>query len=232
MPDSISVVLPAYNEEENIPVTVPAAVSVLEKLGIDYEVVVVDDGSRDRTADVTLELARENPRIRLVQHGVNRGYGAALATGFSAATKDWTFLTDSDNQFDLTDLDKFVPLMGEADLVIGYRAPRRDPFLRRVYGKGWTTLINLLFGYAARDVDCAFKLFKREVYESITLESRGATLSGEFLVKARRKGYRFKQVPVKHLPRTAGQQTGARIRVIVRAFRELVRMWWRLRKEK
>ena len=232
MPDSISVVLPAYNEEDNIPKTVPAAVSVLEKLGIDYEVVVVDDGSRDRTADVTLELARDNPRIRLVQHGVNRGYGAALVTGFSSATKDWTFLTDSDNQFDLTDLDKFVPLMGEADIIIGYRAPRRDPFLRRVYGKGWTTLINLLFGYAARDVDCAFKLFKREVYESITLESRGATLSGEFLVKARRKGYRFKQVPVKHLPRTAGQQTGARIRVIVRAFRELVRMWWRLRREK
>ena len=232
MPDSISVVLPAYNEEDNIPKTVPAAVSVLEKLGIDYEVVVVDDGSRDRTADVTLELARDNPRIRLVQHGVNRGYGAALVTGFSSATKDWTFLTDSDNQFDLTDLDKFVPLMGETDIIIGYRAPRRDPFLRRVYGKGWTTLINLLFGYAARDVDCAFKLFKREVYESITLESRGATLSGEFLVKARRKGYRFKQVPVKHLPRTAGQQTGARIRVIVRAFRELVRMWWRLRKEK
>ncbi len=232
MPDSISVVLPAYNEEDNIPKTVPAAVSVLEKLGIDYEVVVVDDGSRDRTADVTMELARDNPRIRLVQHGVNRGYGAALVTGFSSATKDWTFLTDSDNQFDLTDLDKFVPLMGEADIIIGYRAPRRDPFLRRVYGKGWTTLINLLFGYAARDVDCAFKLFKREVYESITLESRGATLSGEFLVKARRKGYRFKQVPVKHLPRAAGQQTGARIRVIVRAFRELVRMWWRLRKEK
>ncbi len=218
----ISATLPAYNEEANVPRTVGALVSVLEALGADYEIIVVDDGSRDRTAEVTRELAQANPRVRLVQHRVNQGYGAALHTGFEAATKELVFLTDSDAQFDVGELAKLLPLLDGADMVIGYRAPRRDPFIRRLNGWGWTGLGNLLFGYVARDVDCAFKLFRREILDHIHIDSRGATFSLEFLVRTRRAGYKIRETPVRHLPRTAGRQTGARLSVILRAFRELL----------
>ena len=228
---SISVVLPAYDEEESIPRTVAGAVQTLERLGSDYEVVVVNDGSRDRTAQVVQELAQANPRVRLVQHTVNRGYGAALHTGFTSANKELVFLTDGDAQFDLSEMEKLVPLMEEADLAVGYRAPRRDPWLRRLYGWGWNRLVRLLFGYTARDVDCAFKLFRRRILEDVRVESRGATFCAEFLVRAKRRGYRIREAPVRHLPRLAGNPTGARLRVIARAFRELARFWVRLRRE-
>lgn len=228
---SISAVLPAYNEEANIARTARAVAEVMERLGIQYEVIVVDDGSRDRTADVTRELAAENPNIRLVQHKTNQGYGSALATGFGAATKEFIFMTDGDAQFDVSEITKLLPLLDEADLALGYRSPRRDPFIRKANAFGWNVLGTLLFGYVARDVDCAFKLFRRSVLDVVQVESRGATYSLEFLVRARRNGFRIREVPVKHLPRVAGRQTGARLDVIVRAFRELIAFWSRLRRE-
>lgn len=228
----ISVVLPAYNEEENIPKTVTAVVESLKGITLDYEVIVVDDGSRDRTAEVTSELASQHPCVRLVRHELNRGYGGALHSGFCAATRDLVFMTDSDNQFDVGEISKLLPLVGVADLVIGYRAKRQDPFIRKLNAFGWNLLINVLFGYTARDVDCAFKLFKREILDNITIESRGATFSAEFLVRAKRKGYRIREVPVTHLPRLAGKPTGARIDVILRAFRELIRFRRGLSREK
>ncbi|MCL5265896.1 MAG: glycosyltransferase family 2 protein [Chloroflexi bacterium] len=227
----ISVVLPAYNEEENVPKTVAAIVGAVEKSTTDYEVIIVDDGSRDRTAEVTRELARKYPAVRLVQHPANRGYGGALATGFAAATKELVFFTDADNQFDVTEISKLLPYIGEFDMVIGYRAPRVDPFIRKLNAFGWKLLTNLLFGYTARDIDCAFKLFKRSVLDNVEVESRGATFSAELLVRARRKGYRIKEVPVKHLPRLAGNPTGARLSVILRAFRELIRFRLKLNEE-
>ncbi len=227
----ISVVLPAYNEEENVPKTVAAIVGAVEKSTTDYEVIIVDDGSRDRTAEVTRELARKYPAVRLVQHPANRGYGGALATGFAAATKELVFFTDADNQFDVTEISKLLPYIGEFDMVIGYRAPRVDPFIRKLNALGWKLLTNLLFGYTARDIDCAFKLFKRSVLDNVEVESRGATFSAELLVRARRKGYRIKEVPVKHLPRLAGNPTGARLSVILRAFRELIRFRLKLNEE-
>ncbi|MBI4318106.1 MAG: glycosyltransferase family 2 protein [Chloroflexi bacterium] len=219
----VSVVLPAYNEEENIPKTVAAVVHVMDKLADDYEVIVVDDGSRDRTAEITTEISQRFPVVKLVRHPTNSGYGAALATGFAAASKELVFLTDADHQFDIAELSKLLPYIGEADLVIGYRAVRRDPLHRRLNGFGWNLLVNILFGHTARDVDCAFKLFRREILDHIHVESRGATFSTEFLVRARRKGYRVVEVPVTHLPRLAGNPTGARLSVILRAFRELIR---------
>ncbi len=219
---SISVVLPAYNEEENVPKTVAAVVDVMSGLTTDYEVLVVNDGSRDRTAEVTTQLALQFPAVKLVNHPANRGYGAALATGFASATKELVFLTDADNQFDVSEITKLLPHVGEADLVVGYRAPRCDPFHRKLNAYGWNLLVNLLFGPTARDVDCAFKLFKREILDHVAVQSRGATFSAEFLVRARRRGYRIKEVPVKHFPRLAGKPTGARLDVIMRAFRELV----------
>jgi len=229
---SISVVLPAYNEEANIVRTATMAVEVLEGIGTDYEVIVVDDGSRDRTAEVTQALAQRYPAVRLVQHGVNRGYGAALATGFASATKELVFMTDGDAQFDLTELNKLLPLIEQgADLAIGYRAPRRDPFMRRLNAHGWNLLIRLLFGHVARDVDCAFKLFRRRVLDDVKIQSGGATFSAEFLVRAMRAGYVIREAPVKHLPRVAGRATGARLSVVLRAFGELIRFYFRLRRE-
>ncbi len=233
---SISVALPAYNEEENIRPMVLEVVEVFAGLVAggqvsDYEVIVVNDGSKDNTAQAVEALSSEISTVRLVNHEVNKGYGAAVYTGFVSARKDLVFLTDSDKQFDVSEIVKLLPLMDEADLVAGYRAPRRDPFKRRLFGMGWSALVTILFGYTVRDVDCAFKLFRREIIESIDVESRGATFSAEFLVRAKRKGYRFKEVPVTHLPRVAGTQTGAKMYVILRAFRELIRFRWQLWQE-
>jgi glycosyltransferase involved in cell wall biosynthesis len=225
---SISVVLPAYNEEKNIEPMVSEVVRVMSDLSDDYEVVVVNDGSRDGTARVVGEAEKRNPQVRLVSHEVNKGYGAALYTGFTSARKDWIFLTDSDKQFNVAEISRLLPFMDTADLIAGYRAPRRDPFQRRLFGKAWTALVTVLFGYTVRDVDCAFKLFRREIVERINIQSRGATFSAEFLVRAKRKGYRFHEVAVTHLPRTAGTQTGAKPAVILRAFRELIQFRLRL----
>ncbi|HLH25521.1 MAG TPA: glycosyltransferase family 2 protein [Chloroflexota bacterium] len=221
---SISAVLPAYNEEAIIAETARAMVTVLRDLVDDYEVIVVNDGSRDATAARVAAVAAELPAVRLVSHAVNRGYGSALATGFSAATKDWIFLTDGDKQFDAREIAGFIPEMQDADLVVGVRQPRRDPLPRRLNGWGWNLLVRLLFGPVARDVDCAFKLFRREVWEAVQVESGGATFSAEFLVKARRAGFRLRERRVTHLPRTAGRATGARPDVILRAFRDLFRL--------
>lgn len=222
---SISLVLPAYNEAENIEPLVAEAVPALEASAGDYEIIVVDDGSADGTAEVTRRVMESYPAVRLVQHEVNKGFGAAVFTGFTSAVKDWIFYTDADRQFVLSELQQFVPYMDQADLIAGYRAPRRDPFLRVLYGKGWSALCTLMFGYTVRDVDCGFKLFRREIIEELAsqIESRGATFSIEWLVRAKRAGYRFVELPVSHRPRVAGSQTGANIDVITRAFRELVK---------
>ncbi|MBI3537183.1 MAG: glycosyltransferase family 2 protein [Chloroflexi bacterium] len=216
--------MPAFNEEANIQPMIEAVLETFRPIATDLEVIVVDDGSRDGTARAVQAIAAHQSRVRLVQHPKNRGYGAALYSGFTAATKEWIFLTDSDRQFNLNEFQNLLPHTSQADLVIGYRAPRRDPIYRRLNGWGWNFLVNLLFGATARDVDCAFKLFKREILDHITILSRGATFSAEFLVRAKRAGYQIFQVRVSHFPRRAGQPTGARPDVIVRAFRELIRV--------
>ncbi len=230
---SISLVLPAYNEAENIEAMVAEATPALESVTDDFEIVVVDDGSKDETAAVTRRVMETNPHVRLIQHEVNQGFGAAVFTGFVNAEKDWIFYTDADRQFVLSELEKFVPLMDRADLIAGYRAPRRDPFLRVFYGKGWSMLCTLVFGYTVRDVDCGFKLLRREIIQKLApdIRSRGATFSIEWLVRAKRAGYRFVELPVSHRPRVAGSQTGANIDVIVRAFRELLQVRLQLWRE-
>ena len=231
---SISAVLPAYNEEAIIERTVRHVAGVLTGLTSDFEVIVANDGSRDQTAAVLAELQSADPSLHLhvVTHDVNQGYGAALASGFDAARKDLIFLTDGDKQFDVTELSQFLPAMdAQTDLVIGWRRNRADPVMRKFNALGWKTLVNLLFGYTARDVDCAFKLFRRQVWENMTVHARGATFSAEFLIKARRLGFRVRELPVGHFPRTAGSPTGARPDVIVRAFAELFRLWRNLDNE-
>jgi glycosyltransferase involved in cell wall biosynthesis len=228
---SLSISFPAYNEEANVGRAIEDAARVASEMTDDYELIFVDDGSADRTADVVLEYAVRYPQVRLIEHEVNQGYGAAVFDGLVAGTKEWAFFTDSDLQFVLDDLETLWALRDRADLIIGYRAPRRDPFVRKLNGFGWTWLTNVLFGYVSRDVDCAFKLMRREVVNTVAphVASRGATLSAEFLVRAKRMGYRFREVPVTHLPRRAGSQTGAKMSVILRAFREMflfrLQMW-------
>jgi glycosyltransferase involved in cell wall biosynthesis len=225
---SISAVLPAYNEQAIIERTVRHVADVLRGLTSDFEVIVANDGSRDRTGALLAELQLREPELHLqvVTHEQNRGYGAALASGFDAARKDLVFLTDGDKQFDVSELGGFLSAMdAQTDLVIGWRRKRADPLMRKLNALGWKTLVNLLFGYTARDVDCAFKLFRRGVWESMTVHARGATFSAEFLIKARRLGFQVTELPVGHFPRTAGSPTGARPDVIVRAFVELFGLW-------
>lgn len=218
--------IPAYKEEENIGLLIEDIVAIVHPLTDDLEIVVVDDGSPDGTAAVVREKAAQYPQVRLIQHEVNQGFGGSLYTALTNATKDLVFYTDADRQFDVAEIVKLLSFIGEHDLVIGYRAPRRDPFMRRFNGWGWSTLATLLFGYTARDIDCAFKLMRREVIDCIKdkMASRGATFSAEFLVRAKRAGFRIREVPIHgHRPRVAGSPTGARPGVIIRAFKELVR---------
>jgi glycosyltransferase involved in cell wall biosynthesis len=228
---SISAVLPAFNEEAIIERTVTHVAGVLDGLTEDFEVIVANDGSRDRTGAILADLQQRQPEmhLRVVTHERNCGYGAALASGFDAARKELIFLTDGDKQFDVGELRAFLPEMDpRTDLVIGWRQHRADPPMRKLNALGWKMLVNLLFGYTARDVDCAFKLFRRTVWNSMSVESRGATFSAEFLITARRLGFRITEVPVSHFPRTAGAPTGAHPRVIARAFVELFHLRMRL----
>ena len=225
MKKSLTVAMPAFNEAENILGMVADVLRVLPNLADEFEVIVVDDGSWDETAVVTQQLATQHPQLKLVQHEVNKGYGTAVLTGLTNASKELVFFTDADRQFDLQEIEKLLAHIETADLVVGYRAPRRDPFMRRLNGKGWSWLVTLLFGYTARDIDCAFKLMRRSVIERLQDEitSGGATFSAEFLVRAKRASFKIVEVPINgHRPRVAGNPTGANLQVITRAFKELV----------
>jgi glycosyltransferase involved in cell wall biosynthesis len=221
---SLSLVLPAHDEAKNIGPLLSQAHDVLPRITKEHEIIVVDDGSRDETACVATQF----DSVRLLRHERNRGYGAALRTGLRAARMDWIFFTDADHQFDLNDLSELVAASQEADIVAGYRAPRRDPWGRRLLGWAWGRIVRWLFGLEVRDVDCAFKLFRREVLDTIPIESVGAFVNTEILVRASAAGFRIQQIPVRHFPRTAGSPSGARPRVILRAVRELLALRRRL----
>jgi glycosyltransferase involved in cell wall biosynthesis len=220
----VSVVLPAHNEEENVIEAVRQAVAATEPLSFRQEVIVVDDGSTDATGALAERLSFFEPRVRVVSHDRNRGYGSAVRSGIAAARFDWVLLTDADLQFDLGQLTEFVPHTREAELVVGYRQKRSDPLMRRVNAHGWNALIHLLFGLPVRDVDCAFKLIRRDMLDGVELISTGATIDTEILAAASCRGAHIVELPVTHRPRMAGQATGADLRVIARAFREVMKV--------
>ena len=228
---SISVFFPCYNEQDNITGVVEKSLAVLEKLNADFEVIIVDDGSSDGTSKIADELAGGNDRVKVVHHGVNRGYGAALQSGFKAATKELVFYTDGDGQFDIKEMPALLGLMEQYDIVSCYRLNRQDNLVRKINGWCWTKLVCLLFGMKIRDIDCAFKLYKREIFDNIKLVSTGALIDAEILARAAGKGYRVEQQGVHHYPRPAGAQTGANLRVILRAFKELFSLWIQIRKD-
>ncbi len=226
---SLSFVLPAFDEAENVAEAVARCVLVGERLGLTFEIIVVDDGSRDATLRIVDALAARDPRVRAVHHPRNRGYGAALRSGLAASRMERVFFTDADLQFDVGEVAGLLSLAARFDVVAGYRAPRRDPIGRRLLGWGWSRLVGLLFTLDVRDVDCAFKVMNRRVIEQVALRSRGALVNTELLVRARAEGFSLTQVPVTHYPRTAGKQGGASPRVVLRALTELVALHGDLR---
>jgi len=221
----ISIILPAYNEEKNIARAVQASEKVAAGITDDYEIIVVNDGSRDSTEAIVEELSARRKTIRYLSHTVNLGYGAALKTGLKSATKNLLFFTDSDLQFDIAELANLIKWIDTHDIVIGYREKRRDHPGRRILGWGWTTLVRVIFGLRVRDIDCAFKLFRKEVIDSISIDSIGAFVNSEILLRAKSQGYTIKEVPVTHFPRLNGKAMGAHPRIIVKALHELSKMY-------
>jgi glycosyltransferase involved in cell wall biosynthesis len=205
------------------------AVRAAENYGVDYEVLVVDDGSKDNTAQIVRDWSKKNSCVRLLQHGENQGYGAALATGLANATKDLVFLTDGDNQFHLSEIEKLFSKIDSCDVVAGYRIERQDKVHRRLNGYLWTLLTHLLFGLPVRDVDCAFKLFRRKALEGLELKSKQLLIHAEILARLKKKGCRIEEMGVTHHPRLAGKATATGLKRILKTFGELFGLYWQIR---
>lgn len=227
---------PAYNEQENVEGTVERALADIGPL-VDgsLEVLIVDDGSTDRTPELADALATAHPEVR-VHHQPNRGYGGALKAGFANAWGELICFSDGDLQFDLKEMQRLLDRLHDGekkpvDAVIGYRIKRRDPFHRIFIAKTYNAIVSVLFGLRVRDIDCAMKLFRREVFDGLRLDAEGPFLSAELLIKLRARGARMAQVGVNHYPRAAGTNTGASFTKILRTFRDLlllrVALWFR-----
>ena len=225
----ISVFFPCYNEAGNITTLVEKTQEVLPQISDDYEIIIVNDGSTDGTGDIADRLAAGSERIKVVHHSKNSGYGSALCSGISAATKDYVFYTDGDGQFSIADIVDVVELMttieGGCDIVSCYRKNRSEGVIRKFNSLCWSLLVRLMFNLPIKDIDCAFKLYKKSIFASFELKSTGALIDTEILARASRKGYKILQMPVCHYPRSYGSSTGANPLVIFKAFYELFKLW-------
>lgn len=218
----ISIVLPAYNEEENIIPMIDKVNTFMKTLPTPFEIIIVNDGSRDNTKEIVNRLVEQNSTVRGIHHPTNYGYGVALRTGFKAAKKDWIFFTDSDMQFDISEITKLMKKAPEAEIIVGYRKNRQDPFFRILNANLYKLSLRLLFGLNIKDIDCAFKIFSKEIIIRNPLYANGALINAELLIKAKRANYRIIQVGVTHYPRVKGSPTGAKLSVILRAMKELI----------
>ncbi len=230
----LSVFFPFVNEEGNVEDRVKKAIVVLEKLKIKYEILLINDGSTDKTGQIIDELAGKNPKIRAIHHKQNLGYGEALKSGFYNAKYSYIVYTDGDGQFDFSEVSKFLESIKNNDVVIGYRLKRQDPFFRILFKQGWKASLFAFFRLTIRDIDCGFKMIKSSVLEKIPhLESsRGAMINAEIVIKAKKAGFKIGQVGVNHYPRLSGKPTGANIRVIIKSFMDLFKLWWKLKDQK
>src|SRR5262245_48077793 len=227
-PAGLSVFFPAYNDSGTIASMVIRTVQTASKLTPDFEVIVVDDGSADGTADIADELARTYPQVRAVHHPINRDYGAALQTGFRTATKDLIFYTDGDAQYDPTELSQLWPRIDGADLVNGYKISRADPLHRIVIGRIYHHIVSILFGLKLRDVDCDFRLMRRSIFEKINLEKTSGIICVEMMKKIQDGGFRIVEVPVHHYHRAFGTSQFFNFRRLFRTGRDLLLLWYAL----
>ncbi len=228
---NISVFFPAYNEAANLEQLTTRTVEILRKVAQEWEVIIVDDGSRDNTPEVANQLVQKYPGVRYIRHKKNQGYGGAVKTGLQSAKLDWIFFTDGDGQFDTREIELLLPHTETHDFIAGYRIKRQDNFIRSLNALAWGTLVRTLFGLQGkvRDIDCAFKLFQRRVVDQTEFKASGAMISTELLAHAKKLGMKFKEVGVHHYPRIAGTQTGANPGVILRAFKELFKLYRQLK---
>lgn len=227
----LSIALPCFNEEGNLPATIADLDAWMHRRAISGEIIAVNDGSKDGTGRVLEELRKTYPRLRIVTHPQNRGYGAAVRSGCDAATTEWVGFMDSDGQFHAEDFDKLLPSCGTFSLIVGRRRHRADPFMRKVNAKCFGFLTWIVFRVWVRDLNCAMKIFRRDLWQRIRpVHATGALFNAELFVRARRAGVRWSQVDVSHYPRTKGIQTGANPLVVLRMFRELWILWQALRK--
>lgn len=229
----LSLFLPCYNEELNLESTVTKTLPILIKTAQKWELIIVNDGSKDKTGEVALKLQKKYPQnIKIVTHNPNRGYGAAFKSGFYTAKYDWITFIDADGQFDFNDINRLLTVQKEtkADLVIGYYLGRKVPLVRIWGSKLWQLAVFILFGLKVRDIDCGFKLVRKKVVETIPkLEAeRGPFISSEFLIKAKKAGFKIVECGVSHYPRTAGEATGAKLSVIIAGFKDLFELWLKL----
>jgi glycosyltransferase involved in cell wall biosynthesis len=228
-PFTVTVVLPAHNEEGNISTVVHQSLEVLPTVAETFEIIVVNDGSRDGTGDVADKLAADDQRVRVIHHARNLGYGCAWRSGIDASTNDWIFFMDSDRQFDIAEIAKLVAQIPGNEIVAGYRIRRNDPFYRFVVGSWFNILVTLLFDVHLVDIDCGFKMFRSNVLKSMVLNSPGALINTEIHAKANRAGARLAQVGINHYPRPAGRQSGTRLKVMFSAVVEIFKLRWNLR---
>jgi glycosyltransferase involved in cell wall biosynthesis len=217
---SISVVMPAYNEQAVLPLSLQEAVEALEEMATDWEIVIVDDGSTDATPRILAEWAAREPRIRVLTQTPNQGYSKALIRGFKSAVKDAVFYTDADAQFDLREIIRLYPLLEQHDMVTGYRIDRQDPPIRLLTSRVFNALQALVLGNRVRDVNCAFKLFRRSFFDRVHLSSDGFLIDAELYLRAKKAGLRRTQVGVRHRPRTLGSTT-VRASTVTQTLREL-----------
>lgn len=231
--DAISVFFPAYNEEKSIQTTVKKARKMLLEIASKWEIIIVNDGSKDNTGSIAKELSLDDKRIKVINHNPNRGYGAAFKSGLYNAKYPWITFTDSDGQFDFNEVSNFIEKQKEtnADIVIGFYKKRQVSRSKILTSKLWELVVYLLFGLHVKDIDCGFKFISKKVVDSIPkLESeRGAFISSEFLIKAKKKGFKIVEIPITHYPRTSGAGTGRNLDVIITSFKDLFKLWQKLR---
>jgi glycosyltransferase involved in cell wall biosynthesis len=229
----LSVFLPTFNEEGNIKEVILKTKNVLQKIAGEWEIIVVNDGSLDATKEIVENLQKTDSRIRLINHDKNRGYGASFKTGLYNSKYSWIAFTDSDGQFDFAEITKFLEKQKEtnADLVIGYYKKRQVSKFKIITSKIWELAVFILFGLKVHDIDCGFKLISKSVVDKIPkLESeRGAFISSEFLIKAKRADFKIVEVPVTHYPRLKGMGTGRNINVIIKSFADLFKLWKKIK---
>jgi glycosyltransferase involved in cell wall biosynthesis len=214
---SLSVFFPVYNEEANLEILLKQALRIVSKLATKYELLVINDGSTDASREIVEKLQKQNPQVKLISHQKNKGYGEVLKTGIKHSQYEWIFWTDSDLQFDLSELAHFIAETDHYQAIIGYRAKRSEGLRRNLNAKLFKFYIDLLFRLHVKDIDCAFKLIKASKLKKLHLKSGSAFTSAEILYRLKKQKVKFKEIPVQHYPRLYGQATGAKFSVIIKA---------------